>query len=172
MRVGLLGGSFNPAHTGHVHISLQAKKYLNLNQIWWIPTKQNPFKNNSNNFKERLDKCQEITKQYPHIFVKNSEEKINNIYSIDLIKKLQKTHPNHQFFWIMGADNLIKFHLWKNWQEIIKLTPLIICDRGNYFYQAIKSRGFLFAKKLNKYHFLKIRKIDISSTQIRKQNEL
>lgn len=172
MKIGLLGGSFNPAHFGHIHISLQAKKYLGLNQIWWVPTKQNPFKDNFNNFKDRVDNCQKITKNYPQIFVKNSEAKISSVYSIDLIKKLMRNYPNHQFFWIMGADNLIKFHQWKNWQEIIKLIPLIVINRGNLFYQAIKSRGFLFAKKLNKCHFLKIKKIDISSTQIRKQNEL
>ena len=97
---------------------------------------------------------------------------MTSLYSIDLIKKIIRQNPHHQFYWIIGADNILQFHLWKNWQKIIELAPLIVCDRGDIFYPAIKSRAFLFAKKLQKISFLKIKKLDISSTKIRKNNEL
>ena len=173
MKIGLLGGSFNPPHHGHIHISLQSLKQLKLNQIWWLPNKQNPLKHSlSNNFQNRLNLCKQITKNYPKILVRDLEKNLPSIYTIDLIKKIIRQNPNHQFYLIIGADNILQFHLWKNWQKIIEMMPLIICNRGNVFYQAKKSRAFLFAKKLQKVSFLKIKKLDISSTEIRQNNEL
>jgi nicotinate-nucleotide adenylyltransferase len=178
MRIGILGGSFNPPHLGHVYISLQSAKRQKLDQIWWLPAKQNPLKQDillkslPNNFKNRLNLCQQITKNYPKILVKDLEKDLSSIYSIDLIKKIIKQNSQHNFFWIIGADNILKFHLWKSWQKIIELTPLIICNRDNVFYLATKSKAFLFAKKLQKVCFLKIKKLNISSTKIRKNNEL
>jgi nicotinate-nucleotide adenylyltransferase len=174
MKIGLLGGSFNPPHKGHIHISLACCKPLKLNQIWWIPARKNPLKATTGRepIENRIKKCQEITKNYPQITVKSPKNKTVSIYTIDLLKNLVRQYPNYQFYWIMGADNIINFHQWKNWKQIIKLTPLIICDRNNYFYKAVKSRAFLFARKLNRVKFLKIRKAAESSTNIRKQNEL
>lgn len=182
MRIGILGGSFNPPHQGHIHISLEAKKKLGLQQIWWVPAKQNPFKKVVSTL-NRFDACKKITKSYPQILVKDLENQMSRhceqslatqkpIYTIDLLRKITKQFPRHQFFWIMGADNILQFHLWKNWRNIIKITPLIICDRDDYFYQAIKSKAFLYARKLNRIQFLKIKKSTQSSTKIRKQNGL
>lgn len=205
MRIGLLGGSFNPPHLGHIHISLEAKKHCALNQIWWIPARQNPFKTINisttplregknpdqseflgevKTLTDRIKNCQKITKNYPQILVKDFESKlksrhygqptgarqsrnIDTVYTIDLIKKLTKQYPQHQFYWIIGADNIINFHRWKHWQQIIKLTPLIICNRDNYFHQAIKSKAFLYAQKQHRAKFLKIKKSTESSTKIR-----
>ena len=188
MKIGLLGGSFNPPHLGHTNISLQSLKRLKLDQIWWLPNKQNPLKKNvpdlssfekklstkslANNFQNRFNLCLQITQNHPKILVKDLEKKLPSIYSIDLIKKTIRQNPNHQFFWIIGADNILQLHFWKNWQKIIELVPLIICDRGDVFYRATKSKAFLFAKKLQKVSFLKIKKSPLSSTQIRKNNGL
>jgi len=175
MKIGLLGGSFNPAHQGHLHISVEARKRLKLKQIWWIPAKQNPFKETPNtDFKERLKQCREITKNYSTILVKDFEKNIPSNYSIDLLENITKKYPQHQFFWIMGADNMVKFHLWKRWRDIIKLMPLIILDRENFYNQAIKSKTASYCRKISslqnitKCYFLKIKKADISSTRIRK----
>ena len=90
MKVGILGGSFNPAHLGHIHLSKIVIKKLALNQLWWIPTPQNPLKakNNFLSFEERIKKCQIITQKNPKIYVK----KINYFYSIDLVNFLQKKY--------------------------------------------------------------------------------
>jgi len=170
MKIGLLGGSFNPPHLGHIHISLEAKKSLGLKQIWWVPAKQNPLKvmvNYQLLMVNKVEACLEITKNYPQISVKDFEKNIPSIYTIDLLKKIIKEYPKHQFFWIMGADNILQFHKWKNWREIIKLVPLIVCDREEFFYKAVKSRAFLYAQKLNRIEFLKIKKSAESSTKIR-----
>jgi nicotinate-nucleotide adenylyltransferase len=169
MKIGLLGGSFNPPHQGHIHISLEAKKRLSLKQIWWVPAKQNPLKSTVGSV-NKIDDCLQITQNHPQILVKDLEKNIASIYTIDLLKKIIKEYPNHQFFWIIGADNILQFHKWKNWREIIKLVPLVVCDREEFFYQAVKSKAFLYAKKLNRIEFLKIKKSAESSTKIRKQN--
>jgi nicotinate-nucleotide adenylyltransferase len=166
MKIGLLGGSFNPPHQGHIHISLQAKKKLQLQQIWWIPTKRNPFKSEVGEFFDKIKNCQKITKNYPQISVKDLEKNIS-IYTIDLLRKIIKENPHQQFFWIIGADNILQFHKWKNWREIIKLVPLVVCDREDFFYKAVKSKAFLYAKKMGMIEFLKIRRSAESSTKIR-----
>lgn len=172
MRIGLLGGSFNPPHLGHIHISLQTQKKFRLQQIWWVPTKQNPLKTAfKSSIVSRILECNKITKNYSQILVKDFENKIPSIYTIDLLERITKQHPQHQFYWIIGADNILQFHKWKNWRKIIALMPLIICDRDDYFYKAIKSKAFLYAKKLNRATFLKIKKSPESSTKIRAKNE-
>ncbi len=170
MKIGLLGGSFNPPHFGHVHISLEARKRLGLKQIWWIPNKRNPLKPEVKSA-DKISNCKKITQKYPQILVRDLEKNIVSIYTIDLLKKIIKQYPNHQFYWIIGADNILQFHQWKKWRQIIKLAPLIVCDREDLFYQAVQSRAFLYAKKLGRIEFLKIKKSAESSTKIRQKNE-
>ena len=173
MKIGLLGGSFNPPHLGHLYISLEAKKRLKLNQVWWLPTKQNPLKKEKNSdFDERVKLCKKLINQNPQVLVKCYEKKLNTVYTINLLNRIIKKYPGHKFFLIMGADSIINFHLWKDWQKIIKLIPLVIFDRDDNFNLAKKSRAWFYNLKINgkKSHFFKIKKIDISSTQIRKNN--
>jgi len=171
MKIAILGGSFNPPHIGHINLSLEAKKLMHLDQIWWQPTKQNPLKKvKSENFDSKFQKCLKITKNYPEILIKNDEKNLKSNISIDLIRKIIKLHPDNEFFWLIGADSITEFHLWEEWQEIINLVDIIIGDRGNYYQQAIESIAYNYAKKLGKMHFLKINKIDISSSEIRKIN--
>ena len=173
MKIGLLGGSFDPPHKGHIHISLQSAKKMGLEQVWWLPAKQNPLKFfcPQSDFKDRISQCEQIIKSHPQIMTNDLELKIKSFYTIDLLQELVKKYPEHQFFWIMGADNILQFHLWKQWQKIIDIVYLIVCDRDDFFDKAIKSEGFLWAKKCNKISFLKIKKLAISSTSIRKKNE-
>lgn len=172
MKIGLLGGSFNPAHFGHIHISLATKKQLGLKQIWLIPAKQNPFKiGNPSSIENRIKDCVLITKEYPQILVKDFEAKMmakdRTIYSIDLLKRIIVKYPNHHFLWLMGADSILHFHKWKQWKKIIKAVPLVVINRDNFFYKAVKSKAFLYAKKQQRIQFLTIKKSAESSTKIR-----
>ncbi len=172
MKIGILGGSFNPAHLGHIHLSEIALKKLALNQLWWIPTSQNPLKKKNNylTFEERVKNCQIITQKNPKIYVK----KIDNFYSIDLINSLQKKYKNYEFIWVMGADNLKDFHRWHDFNNLIHKIEFAIFSRDNYLkktsnfkalklYQKYKNKS----KKLPKFSIFHSRKLNISSTQIR-----
>ena len=171
MKIGIVGGSFDPPHKGHIYISLQSKKRLKLNQIWWIPTKQNPLKHKRfNDFNTTVNKCREISSKHPEIKIKDYEKLLKNNYTIDLIKRIKKKYPTYQFFWIMGADSLINFHLWEEWKEIIRLSRIIIIDREEYLKKALNSKAFFYLRKLKnkqQYYILRIKKYDISSTKIR-----
>jgi len=140
MKIGILGGSFNPAHDGHLHISLLAIKKLNLDQLWWIPTKYNPFKNQISylSHQQRVEDCQNFVKKHPKIIVKNFAE----IYTINLVSRLQKSHKNHDFLWIMGADNFENFHRWKNFTKLIKLLPIAIFSRDDYLAKIRKTKAW------------------------------
>ena len=118
-RIGLLGGSFDPPHKGHLFISLEAKKILKLEEIWWLVTPKNPHKIvNPASYEERINNCNNIIRNYP-IKIKEYEKKINSSYSYLTIKYLNNKYKFISFFWLMGADNLIFFHRWQKWEKNI-----------------------------------------------------
>jgi len=119
-KIGILGGTFDPAHKGHLEISKQAKKRFGLKNIVWAITKQNPFKNQSkSNLRSRMQFAKKVIGKHNYIKVKFYEEKIKSNKTIDLIKHLTQQKQNEIYF-IMGADNLINFHKWYKWKSIIK----------------------------------------------------
>ena len=140
MKIGILGGSFNPVHLGHMHLANLAITKLQLNQLWLIPTNYNPLKNKSDylSLDQRIFQCQEIVKNYPKIYVK----KFSEIYTIELIEKLKNKYPNYQFYLIMGADNFENFHRWKNFSKIIKMISIAIFSRNNYLLKLSKSKAW------------------------------
>ncbi len=141
MKIGLLGGSFNPAHQGHIHISELAVKKLGLNQVWWIPTSQNPLKEKATEpYLARLQDCIKITQNHPKIVIKDFEKDSPSTYKI--VKKIKAKHPEAQFYWIMGADNLKKFHLWKNFLPLIKSIEFAIFSRADFLLKAKETRAF------------------------------
>ncbi len=184
--IGLLGGSFDPPHKGHLFISLEAKKILKLNEIWWLVTPQNPQKiNEPASYKDRVKNCKLITKNYP-IKIIEIEKKINSKYSYQTIKYLNKLYKNINFFWLMGADNLINFHKWQNCNKIFNEIPIVVFRRYGYNEKALKSYTSNFYKnfriikknillrdfyKLPAWTIIQNKEIKISSTQIRKQRE-
>ena len=130
--IGLLGGSFDPPHKGHLYISLEAKKILRLDEIWWLVTPQNPLKiNKPASYSERLRNCKTIVRNQP-IKVKEIEKKINSKYSYQTIKYINKHYKNLNFFWLMGADNLINFHKWQNAHRIFNEIPIVVFRRYGY----------------------------------------
>ena len=150
-KIGILGGTFDPAHRGHLEISKQAKKRFELKNIIWAITKKNPFKDESkSNLKYRMQ------------FAK----KINSNKTIDLIKHLTKKKQSEIYF-IMGADNLINFHKWYKWRSIIKKCNILVFDRQGYKAKSLKSVTFNEANNKN-LTFINFNKVNISSSQLRK----
>lgn len=128
--IGLLGGSFNPAHEGHRHISLQAIQSLGLDAVWWMVSPQNPLKGTRDMapLDTRLEKARALAK-HPKIHVTDIERQMGTQYTLDTIKALKTRYPRTTFIWLMGADNLATFHRWKNWREIFKALPVCVLDR-------------------------------------------
>ncbi len=177
IKVGLFGGSFNPPHQGHIHISQLAIKKLGLNQIWWIPTAHNPFKEKGiyESYEIRCEKCEKISANHPKIRIKKFDE----IRTEKLVKMLQKKYPNYQFFWVAGADNLERLHEWDNFRGLIKMLPLAIFSREHFLPRISKTKAFQIYKKLvaskkalPKFKIFPTKNLNISSTEIRKNAKL
>lgn len=164
MKIGILGGSFNPPHEGHVYISNLAIKKLGLNFVWWIPTQKNPLKEAKiyEVYVSRLKKCEKLISASPKLRIKQIDE----IYSEKLIKKLKARYPNIEFFWLMGADNLENLHHWKNFKNFISEVHLAIFSREKHLLKIKKTRAWNFIKNQN-YSIFFTKNLDISSTEIR-----
>jgi len=166
-KIGILGGSFDPAHKGHVAISKEAFERFKLNKIIWALTKKNPFKKQSKiNYRLRMKNCKKIIGGKKFIRVKFYEDKIKSNKTIDLINYFKKNKKNEIYF-LMGADNLINFHKWHKWKIIAKKCNIIVFDRHGYKKKSINSSIF---KRLNKksLRFVEFNKVNISSSQLRK----
>lgn len=137
-RVGLLGGSFNPAHAGHLHISLEALKRLGLDEIWWLVSPKNPLKQSADlaPYTQRLETARNMA-THPAIRVLDIEERAGLYYTIDTLVYVKRHHPNTQFVWLMGADNLAHFHRWRAWRQIAALVPIAVLDRAPYALRAL-----------------------------------
>ncbi len=166
-KIGILGGTFDPPHKGHLAISKEAKKKFKLKNIIWAITKKNPFKKRSvTSVEERIKFCEKIIQRVNFIKVKFYETKIKSNRTIDLINHLLK-NKNDQIYLLMGADNLINFHKWYQWKMISKKCKIIVFDRHGYKKKSLNSTSF---KRLNKKNleFIKFKKVNISSSQLRK----
>tara|TARA_B110001454_G_C12687037_1_gene420627 strand:+ start:954 stop:1472 length:519 start_codon:yes stop_codon:yes gene_type:complete len=165
-KVGILGGTFDPPHIGHLNISKIALKKLKLDNLLWIVTKQNPLKGKPYlSIKTRLYLSRKITKNHKKIYIKCLDKKIKSKNTYNLLNYFK--NKNKKLFFIIGADNLIKFHKWKNWEKISKISKIIVFARPNYSIKALKS---VAAKKMdrNDWMFINSKKTNISSSLIRK----
>ena len=167
-KIGILGGSFDPAHKGHIKISIEAKKKFKINKIIWAITKKNPFKSKSYfELKKRITFSKKIAKKYSFISVKYYEDKIKSNKIINLINYIKKKNSRSEIFFLMGADNLIFFHKWYKWKIISSKCNILVFDRTNYKSKSLKSKAFrkLGTKRLK---FIKFKKVNISSSKLRK----
>ena len=167
-KIGILGGTFDPPHKGHVHISKIALKKLKLNKLIWIVTKRNPLKRKPHlSTRVRINLSKEMTKKEKKIFVRYFDDKVKSINTFNLLNFIKKKNQKTELFFLIGADNLAKFHKWNNWKKIPKLAKIVIFPRQNY---SIKSLKPVISKKLNKKDLIYIdsRKVNISSSLIRK----
>ena len=166
-KIGILGGSFDPAHKGHVKISVEAKKKFKINKIIWAITRKNPFKSKSYfDLKKRINFAKKISKRYSFISVRYYEDKIKSNKTIYLINYLKKKNKESKIFFLMGADNLISFHKWYKWKIISSKCNILVFDRTNYKSKSLKSIAFkkLIGKGLK---FIKYNKVNISSSKLR-----
>ena len=166
-KIGILGGSFDPAHKGHLAISKEAAKKLKLKKIIWAITKKNPFKKKSSlNLSTRIQYCKKITKKTKYIEVKFLEKKIKSNKTINLINFFTKNRRNEIYF-LMGADNLVNFHKWHKWKIISQKCNIVVFDRYGYKKKSINSKTYKSLNK-DKLKFINFNKVNISSSQLRK----
>ena len=185
-KIGLLGGSFDPPHKGHLFISLEAKKILKLDEVWWLVTPKNPLKiSEPASYVERVYNCKNITRNFP-IKIQEIEKNIQSDYSYKTINYILKHYNNIKFFWLMGADNLINFHKWEKWQMIFNNMSIFIFRRHGYNTKALKSiaaQKFKNSRIINSntnlddfkitpsWLLIENKEIKISSSEIRNQRE-
>ena len=166
-KIGILGGSFNPAHKGHLTISKEAYKRFKLNKIIWAITKKNPLKKKTNeSIRKRIQLCKKIIGGTKFIHVRFYENSIKSNKTIDLINHFNKNKKNEIYF-LMGADNLIYFHKWYKWERIPQKCKLIVFDRYGYKKKSLNSITYRRVNKKN-LEFIRFNKVNISSSQLRK----
>ena len=138
MRIGLLGGSFNPPHAAHRAISLFALKRLKLDRVWWLVTPGNPLKDHGglHDLEERAEAARKMASD-PRIDVSCLESVIRTRYTVDTISYLRRRASGLRFVWIMGADNLAQFHRWQNWRRIASEVPIAVIDRPPQSFRAL-----------------------------------
>lgn len=137
LRVGLLGGSFNPAHDGHLYISVEALGRLALDQVWWLVSPQNPLKPAAGMapLAERLAEARRVAR-HPRIRVLDLERRLGTRYTIDTLRRLV-AWPRLRPVWLIGADNLLQLPRWRHWRELLRLAPVAVLERAPYSYAAL-----------------------------------
>ncbi len=181
--IGLLGGSFNPAHRGHLHITQYGLNKLKLDEVWWLVSPRNPLKTKESLalYDQRLQSAQAVAKPHRRIRVMDVERRFNTKYSYETIKLLKTRYPATRFVWLIGADNLAQFHRWRRWAKLLNDIPIVVFDRAPYSHTSLRSkamiRGRRFLLKNNQISqfgyapclvFVHLRRDPLSSTGLRK----
>jgi nicotinate-nucleotide adenylyltransferase len=140
MTIGLLGGSFNPPHAGHALVTRLALTRLGLDRVWWLVTPGNPLKSRAElaALNERVEAARHLVGG-PRVAVTDIEAQIGARYTADTIAFLKRRAPGARFVWLMGADNLRQFHMWRRWRAIAELTPIAVIDRPGSTLKAMSS---------------------------------
>ena len=168
LKIGILGGTFDPPHFGHVEICKIAIRKFKLNNIFWIVTNQNPFKAKADlNLKKRISLCKKILDKQKKIKIKNLDKKQSLLNTYKLIKIIKNKNINNKLYFLMGADNLINLHKWKKWKKIPEIAKIVVFARPGFSVKALTS---IASKKLNKKDWVYINssKLNISSTKLKK----
>ena len=141
LRIGILGGSFNPAHAGHLYVSETAQKRLGLNSVWWLVSPGNPLKYGADMapLPVRLESAKRMAAHDPHVHVSAMEQKFHTIYTIDTVKALRRRFPKVEFIWLMGSDNLQQFSRWRSWQSLARLIPIAVVQRPGTILAALNA---------------------------------
>ncbi|MEO0607022.1 MAG: nicotinate (nicotinamide) nucleotide adenylyltransferase [Pseudomonadota bacterium] len=131
-RIGLFGGSFDPPHSGHLHVAETAKKRLQLDQVWWFPTPGNPLKEAPSDYAARFEAVQHLTRHNRTFRVSDVEHRAQLRYTMDLVTVLKRRCPKAKLAWIMGGDSLMTFHYWKDWRALAKTLPVAVIARPGF----------------------------------------
>ncbi len=150
LRIGLLGGSFNPAHAGHLHISKLALQRLGLDYVWWLVSPQNPLKpvEGMAPLVERLRGAHMVARAHPRVRVSAIEARLGTRYTVDTLAALRRHFPATSFVWLMGADNLAQVSEWRQWSRIFHLTAIAVFARGSYVMRALAGKA---AKRFRRF---------------------
>lgn len=184
MRIGVMGGSFNPPHAGHAMVAVTALKRLQLDQLWWLVTPGNPLKINSDlpNLVDRMAACQALARD-PRMRVTAFERELRTPFTAATLAFLKHRYRGVTFIWVMGADNLASFHRWQRWRQIASQMPIAVVDRPGWRLRALSSPAALALQRLRipeararhlgrsggaRWTFLSARLSPASSTQLRK----
>jgi nicotinate-nucleotide adenylyltransferase len=148
MRVGLLGGSFNPAHEGHLHVSRMCRRALSLDRIWWLVSPQNPLKSERDmaSLATRLAAARRLAAADPRIHVTDIETRLGTRHSIDTLRALKRRYPGIRFVWLMGADNMLQLPHWKNWRSLLNEVPVAVYPRPGF---SLRARSSLAARSIH-----------------------
>ena len=140
-RIGLLGGSFNPAHEGHRHISLEALKRLGLDEVWWLVSPQNPLKTGDGMepLASRLARARRLAGRHPRLRVDAPELPLGTRYTLDTVRALRRAYPKARFVWLMGADILPQLVAWRGWRDLFEVIPIAAFARPGWSYPALAS---------------------------------
>jgi nicotinate-nucleotide adenylyltransferase len=185
LRIGLLGGSFNPAHEGHLAISREALKRLRLDRVWWLISPQNPLKPSAGmaSFRERFASAQALARRDPRILCSDLEQRLATRYTVDTLEWLQR-HGEQRLVWLIGADNLLQLPQWRHWGRLLAMVPIAVFDREPYSHRAVVGRvarryaerrlaerdaPALAERRPPAWVFLRLRRHQESSTAIRRQ---
>jgi nicotinate-nucleotide adenylyltransferase len=149
MRVGLFGGSFNPAHEGHAHVAETARRRLDLDRVIWLVSPQNPLKpaHETADLALRMASARRFARG-PGMIVSDLETRFGSAYTIDIVRSLKARHPGVRFVWVMGADSLATFHRWRGWTQIMREVPVAIVSRP---WIAVKSRFSPAARRFARF---------------------
>ena len=186
-RIGLLGGSFNPAHEGHRHISLFALQRLRLDAVWWLVSPQNPLKpvEGMASIDERIASAESVAR-HPRIEVSDIESRMGTRYTADTLQALRRRYAKHRFVWIMGGDGLADLHRWHRWQDVARDVPIAVVARSGARARALLSpaarwmapfrlperqAGQLPLRTAPAWSFLSAPLSALSSTALRAQNQ-
>jgi nicotinate-nucleotide adenylyltransferase len=146
-RIGLLGGSFNPAHKAHRRISLNAMRVLGLDEVWWLVSPGNPLKEGAKDmapFAARFASAKRMGKRAP-IRASDFEQREGTRYTIDTVRRLKRRYPQHRFIWLLGSDTLPNFHKWRDWRGLARELPIAVIRRPGYdsVARAARAMGWL-----------------------------
>ena len=172
-KIGLLGGSFNPAHQGHIYISEQAIETLKLDEVWWLVNPQNPFKEKKDMLPlpERMEIASHLVKN-PAIKVMDLEKESGTRHTADTLDYITKKYPGTKFVWLMGDDLLPDFHLWKDWQKIPEMVDIAVFPRVIDEKDLDNIPAVRFLKDENKWNYVRIVPKSFSSTEIRNNKDI
>lgn len=142
LRIGLFGGSFNPAHGGHRHVATSALNLLKLDAVVWLVSPQNPLKTTEGmaDYRRRFDSAV-LQAQHPRMSVSDVEMRLDSRYTADTVSALRRRFPRARFVWLMGADSFLSFHRWRDWRRIMRMMPIAILPRPGSSLSAAKSRA-------------------------------
>jgi nicotinate-nucleotide adenylyltransferase len=187
LRIGLLGGSFNPAHEGHLAISQEALKRLQLDRVWWLVSPQNPLKptEGTADLEQRLAVARAIAGRDPRIVVTDLERRVGTRYTVDTLGWLTR-RARARFVWLIGADNMVQLPLWRRWQRLVRMVPIAVFDREPYSYVALAGRmasacaegrleearaSVLAESPPPAWVYLRLRRHRVSSTALRQEGQ-